>query len=98
LQTGLGTWRFFLAAVVAISHLWAGMIDGPAAYAVWGFFVLSGYLMTLVLTTKYGTAPAGLRQFATNRLLRIYPSFIVPQCLALPPSWPSDLWGSTLPV
>ena len=46
LQTGLGTWRFFLAFVVVISHLWAGMIDGPAAYAVWGFFVLSGYLMT----------------------------------------------------
>jgi hypothetical protein len=83
LQTGLGTWRFFLAAVVAISHLWAGMIDGPAAYAVWGFFVLSGYLMTLVLTTKYGTAPAGLRQFATNRLLRIYPSFIVAAMLGI---------------
>ncbi len=83
MQTGLGTWRFFLAAVVAISHLWAGMIDGPAAYAVWGFFVLSGYLMTLVLTTKYGTAPAGLRQFATNRLLRIYPSFIVAAMLGI---------------
>ena len=69
--------------VVVISHLWAGMIDGPAAYAVWGFFVLSGYLMTLVLTTKYGTAPAGLRQFATNRLLRIYPSFIVAAVLGI---------------
>jgi hypothetical protein len=39
-RTSLGTWRFFLAFVVVISHLWAGMIDGPAAYAVWGFFVL----------------------------------------------------------
>jgi peptidoglycan/LPS O-acetylase OafA/YrhL len=76
-RTSLGTWRFFLAFVVVISHLWAGMIDGPAAYAVWGFFVLSGYLMTLVLTTKYGTATVGLRQFAANRLLRVYPSFIV---------------------
>jgi peptidoglycan/LPS O-acetylase OafA/YrhL len=51
-KISLGTWRFFLAFLVAISHLWAGMIDGPAAYAVWGFFVLSGYLMTLVLMTK----------------------------------------------
>jgi peptidoglycan/LPS O-acetylase OafA/YrhL len=77
MRAGLGTWRFFLAFIVAISHLWVGMIDGPAAYAVWGFFVLSGYLMTLVLRTKYGTSPSGLRQFAINRLLRIYPSFIV---------------------
>jgi len=82
-QAGLGTWRFFLAFVVAISHLWAGMIDGPAAYAVWGFFVLSGYLMTLVLSTKYGITPAGLRQFATNRLLRIYPSFIAAGALGI---------------
>ena len=76
MKIGLGTWRLFLALLVAVSHLWAGMIDGPAAYAVWGFFVLSGFLMTLVLTTRYGTEPAGLRRFAFNRLLRIYPSFI----------------------
>ena len=82
-RIGLGTWRFFLAFVVVISHLWAGMIEGPAAYAVWGFFALSGYLMTLVLTTKYNTAPAGLRQFATNRLLRIYPSYIVAAVLGI---------------
>jgi peptidoglycan/LPS O-acetylase OafA/YrhL len=76
MRFGLGTWRFFLAFLVAISHLWAGMIDGPAAYAVWGFFVLSGYLMTLVLTTKYAASADGLRRFACNRLLRIYPSFV----------------------
>jgi len=76
MKPGLGTWRLFLAFLVAISHLWAGMIDGPAAYAVWGFFVLSGYLVTLVLTTRYGFEADGLRQFAFNRLLRIYPSYI----------------------
>jgi peptidoglycan/LPS O-acetylase OafA/YrhL len=77
MKPGLGIWRFFLAVLVVISHLWAGMIDGPAAYAVWGFFVLSGYLMTLVLTTRYGTTADGIRQFAVNRLRRIYPSYIV---------------------
>ena len=61
MRLGLGTWRFFLALLVAISHLWADMVHGPAAYAVWGFFVLSGYLMTLVLTQKYGTDAGGLR-------------------------------------
>ena len=83
MHAGLGTWRLFLAFLVAISHLWAGMLDGPAAYAVWGFFVLSGYLMTLVLTTRYGLTPSGLRQYARNRLLRIYPSYIVASLLGI---------------
>ena len=34
---GIGTWRFFLSFLVAISHLYGNMIHGPAAYAVWGF-------------------------------------------------------------
>lgn len=80
---GLGTWRLFLAFLVAISHLWAGMIHGPAAYAVWGFFVLSGYLMTFVLTTKYGTDPEGLREYAWNRFLRIYPLYFIALVLGL---------------
>jgi peptidoglycan/LPS O-acetylase OafA/YrhL len=83
MKLGLGTWRIFLALLVAISHLWAGMIDGPAAYAVWGFFVLSGYLMTLVLTTRYGTAADGIRRFVRNRILRIYPMFIVAGALGV---------------
>ena len=58
---GLGTFRFFLAFLVAISHLWENMIGGPAAYAVWGFFVLSGFLMTLILTTKYGFTKQGIQ-------------------------------------
>ena len=52
------------------------MIHGPAAYAVWGFFVLSGFLMSLVLTKKYGFSPSGLKDYAQNRFLRIYPSYI----------------------
>ncbi len=74
---GLGSWRFFLAFLVAISHLYAHMIDGPAAYAVWGFFVMSGYLMTYVLTEKYGSNPLGLRAYAYNRFLRIYPLYFI---------------------
>ena len=62
---------------VAISHLWGGMIGGPAAYAVWGFYCLSGYLMTLVLNEKYGFSPRGLARFAINRALRIYPAYYV---------------------
>lgn len=77
MNVGLGTWRFLLAALVAISHLWEGMIHGPAAYAVWGFFILSGYLMAYVLCFKYSTSKSGLRDYAFNRFLRIYPAYTV---------------------
>lgn len=77
MKVGLGTWRFLLAVLVAISHLWEGMIHGPAAYAVWGFFILSGYLMTHVLCFKYGHEEGGLRDYAFNRFLRIYPAYAV---------------------
>lgn len=76
IYAGVGTWRFFLSFLVAISHLYGHMIHGPAAYAVWGFFVLSGFLMSLVLTKKYGFSPSGLKDYAQNRFLRIYPSYI----------------------
>lgn len=72
-----GSWRFALAVMVAISHLWSRMIGGPAAYAVWGFFVLSGYLMTFVLVHKYGFDRSGLLAYARNRFLRIFPSYYV---------------------
>lgn len=90
-RAGLGTWQFFLAFVVVISHLWAGMIDGPAAYAVWGFFVLSGYLMTLVLTTKYSPTPAELCSSPRTACYASTPRLSLPQCLASPPFWPSGL-------
>ncbi|MEC3888279.1 acyltransferase family protein [Xanthomonas campestris] len=74
---GIGSWRMLLAVLVAASHLWADMLQGYAAYAVWGFYVLSGYLMTYVVSYKYGFTVGGLRNFAFNRLLRIYPSYYV---------------------
>lgn len=72
-----GTWRFFLAFLVVISHLWADMIHGPAAYAVWGFYVLSGYLMTYVLKHKYGFDKKGLLNYGYNRFVRIFPIYYV---------------------
>lgn len=70
-----GTYRYCLALCVAISHLWSGMIGGPAAYAVWGFYCLSGFLMTLVLNERYGFSWSGFVTFLKNRSLRIYPSY-----------------------
>jgi peptidoglycan/LPS O-acetylase OafA/YrhL len=75
MKFGFGSWRFFLAVLVAVSHLWDGMIHGPAAYAVWGFFALSGFLMTHVLQRKYGNSSDGLKDFTVNRFLRIFPAY-----------------------
>lgn len=77
MKLGLGSWRLLLAFFVAISHLYKDMIHGPAAYAVWGFFLLSGYLMTFVLTEKYGLTKQGMRNYAINRFLRIYPPYAI---------------------
>lgn len=71
----LGSFRFFLAFLVSISHLWAGMIHGPAAYAVWGFYLISGYLMAYVLNENYSFTKAGIANFYLNRAIRIYPGY-----------------------
>lgn len=74
---GMGAWRLLLAILVVASHLWESMPEGYAAYAVWGFYVLSGYLMTYVLNLKYGFSPRGVTAYAYNRVLRIFPGYYV---------------------
>ena len=73
---GLGAFRLMLAIFVAVSHLYDKMIHGPAAYAVWGFYLLSGYLMSLILNEKYSFNTVGLIAFFTNRAIRIYPAYL----------------------
>lgn len=80
---GLGTFRFFLAFLVVVSHLWGKMIGGPAAYAVWGFYLISGYLMAYVLNAHYGFTAAGLSSFYKNRLIRIYPGYFLALILGI---------------
>ncbi|MFT6073162.1 MAG: peptidoglycan/LPS O-acetylase OafA/YrhL [Yoonia sp.] len=52
-------------------------------FAVQGFFVLSGYLMALVVCQVYGYSPRGFIAFASNRLLRLLPSYWVVLCLSV---------------
>jgi peptidoglycan/LPS O-acetylase OafA/YrhL len=73
----LGTFRYVLALFVLTSHLWTGIPNGFAAYAVWGFFLLSGFLMTLILNEKYTFSTNGLKKYLYNRALRIYPLYWV---------------------
>ena len=63
-----GAWRLLLALLVVLGHLhrpwW------PASWAVFSFYVISGYLMSLILDETYGWTGAGRRRFALNRFLR----------------------------
>ncbi|MFT5239279.1 MAG: peptidoglycan/LPS O-acetylase OafA/YrhL [Candidatus Promineifilaceae bacterium] len=70
-----GTYRALLAFMVVALHLGGVPIIGP--YAVFGFYILSGYLMTTIMHTRYGYSPVGFLQYAVNRALRIYPAYWV---------------------
>ena len=79
----MGTFRFLLAIAVAVGHaegLWGHrIIDGQMA--VQCFYMVSGFLISLILSGKYDTSTAsGIRLFYTNRALRIivpYWTFLV---------------------
>ncbi|MFL0799723.1 MAG: acyltransferase [Agarilytica sp.] len=68
-----GLFRFILAMMVVVTHI--GGIEIVAGIAVWGFFMLSGFLMTGVLNSKYGFQLAGLKRFAFSRSVRLFPTY-----------------------
>lgn len=71
----LGIFRYILALLVTLSHLWSDMAGWSAIGAVFGFYVISGYLMTSVLNQSYGFSRAGLGRYSLNRFLRIFPTY-----------------------
>lgn len=70
-----GSYRFILALLVVVTHI--GHIEVIAGLAVWGFFMLSGFLITGALNTHYGLSAAGLQRFWASRVLRLYPTYWV---------------------
>jgi len=70
-----GSYRYLLAHMVLLSHLWPGLGLWPGPYAVFAFFVLSGYLMSQVLEETYPADLRGVARFLLNRALRIYPPY-----------------------
>jgi peptidoglycan/LPS O-acetylase OafA/YrhL len=78
----VGVFRLLLAAVVMLGHLafYAHPIPYlmPGVRAVEAFYIVSGFLITLVFIEKYD---GRLFLFYTNRALRIYPIYWV--CLLL---------------
>lgn len=73
-----GTLRFALAMMVAVGHLAQVQVIGNIA--VFGFFALSGYLMTAVTHGPYAGA---LHRYAANRLLRIFPPYLAVLALTI---------------
>jgi peptidoglycan/LPS O-acetylase OafA/YrhL len=69
--------RLVLAVLVVQAHLWAAGQPWLAWQAVFGFYALSGYLMTAILNETYGFKPDGFARFALNRFLRLYPAYYV---------------------
>jgi peptidoglycan/LPS O-acetylase OafA/YrhL len=72
----MGTLRFILAVAVATVHsgcFW-GYCVFPGAQAVQLFFIVSGFLMALILNEKY--PPANKWLFYSNRALRIFVPYI----------------------
>jgi peptidoglycan/LPS O-acetylase OafA/YrhL len=69
----MGLFRTLLAISVLITHsgpvFGVKLLNGDMAITL--FFVVSGFLMSLILTEKY----ASVRLFYLNRLLRIFPPF-----------------------
>ena len=68
-----GTYRALLALMVIFLHL--GGVPVLGGYAVFGFYILSGYLMTFIMQKNYGYSRSGQIKYALNRILRIYPIY-----------------------
>jgi len=67
-----GTLRFILALMVMVSHLFFPV---QGTYAVFSFYILSGYLMTFIMHENYGYHNYGKAKFAVNRILRLFPMY-----------------------
>ncbi|WP_269935803.1 acyltransferase family protein [Serratia liquefaciens] len=67
----LGVLRFFLASCVIMFHL-TGAVPNIGQLSVNFFYVISGYLITLILNDTY---KCNSRAFAINRFLRLYPTY-----------------------
>jgi peptidoglycan/LPS O-acetylase OafA/YrhL len=69
--------RYLLALIVAETHLWPIGIVWSGWQAVFAFYTLSGYLMTRVLHERYGFTFRGRTGFLINRVLRLWPAYLV---------------------
>ena len=72
-----------MAIIVVQTHLWSKGMDWMGQISVFAFYTLSGYLMTRVLNTRYGFSWGGTAAFFANRILRLWPAYLVLMALVL---------------
>lgn len=75
-----GTYRLLLALTVLFKHFKETEVF--SGFAVWSFFLLSGFLITNALNKRYLFGWSGLIEFAINRALRVYPMYWISVALA----------------
>lgn len=75
----MGLLRFLLAVSVLIAHsgplLGLRIAGGDVAVQI--FFIISGFYMSLILARKYPPDDRGRRLFWQNRILRLFPAYLV---------------------
>ena len=83
----MGSLRLFLALSVVLVHFGIPLGFPTSDIAVQSFFVISGFYMALVLNEKYG--PGSYFLFISNRVLRLWPTYVVVLVLSLAvaPNW-----------
>ncbi|MBV9062468.1 MAG: acyltransferase [Alphaproteobacteria bacterium] len=69
--------RFVLSCIVLEAHIWPLGVPWLAWASVFGFYTLSGFLMVRVLTTRYGFGVRNFFCFIANRVLRLWPAYLV---------------------
>lgn len=81
----MGLLRVLLALSVVIGHTapFLGMTMVGGKLAVQGFFIVSGFYMSLILNEKYPADGTGTWLFYSNRFLRIYPMYWAVLAIAL---------------
>ncbi|MEI6128176.1 MAG: acyltransferase, partial [Pseudomonadota bacterium] len=72
-----GMYRYSLATLVVAGHLFPALMRNALTphYAVFGFYVLSGFLMSCILNNNYGFTFTGIKAYVINRFLRIFPTY-----------------------
>lgn len=76
-----GIFRLFLAMLVVYTHLGPPHGSALGKHAVFGFYLLSGFLITRVLNDRYQFKWS---PFWVNRFLRLYPIYFTVAFLTLP--------------
>lgn len=78
----MGLFRLLLAMLVAVSHAGISFHDyNPGVVAVISFFILSGYVMSMLIE-KYYKKPPDISTFYLDRAARIFPQFLFYMLLA----------------